>query len=109
MSMTGSNKFAIDHLGIAVKSIDEALRFYRDALGLSVEHRETVALEKVNAAMLAALALAGATEVYRIGGAHAVAALAFGTKTIRPAGKRRAQPAPNAQRRPIRCPSKTRQ
>jgi histidinol dehydrogenase len=42
---------------------------------------------KVNAAMLAALRLAGATEVYRVGGAHAVAALTFGTKTIRPVDK----------------------
>ncbi|HWB06353.1 MAG TPA: histidinol dehydrogenase [Verrucomicrobiales bacterium] len=42
---------------------------------------------KVNAAMLAALKLAGATEVYRIGGAHAVAAMALGTKTIRPVDK----------------------
>ena len=42
---------------------------------------------KVNAAMLAALTMTGATEVYRIGGAHAVAALTFGTKTIRPVDK----------------------
>lgn len=41
----------------------------------------------VNAAMLVALELAGATEVYRVGGAHAVAALTFGTKTIRPVDK----------------------
>lgn len=41
----------------------------------------------VNPAMLAALQLAGATEVYRVGGAHAVAALTFGTKTIRPVDK----------------------
>lgn len=41
----------------------------------------------VNDAMLHALKLAGATEVYRVGGAHAVAALAFGTKTIRPVDK----------------------
>ncbi len=52
--MTGSSKFAIDHLGIAVKSIDEALGFYRDALGLAVEHRETVAQEMVNVVMLPA-------------------------------------------------------
>lgn len=38
----------------------------------------------VNPALLAALHLAGATEVYRIGGAQAIAALALGTKTIRP-------------------------
>ena len=42
---------------------------------------------KVNAAMLAALTLAGATEVYRVGGAHAIAALTFGTKTIRSVDK----------------------
>lgn len=42
---------------------------------------------KVNAALLAALQLAGATEVYRVGGAQAVAALALGTKTIAPVDK----------------------
>ena len=42
---------------------------------------------KVNPAMLAALKLTGATEVYRVGGAHAIAALTFGTKTIRPVDK----------------------
>ncbi len=41
----------------------------------------------VNSALLAALHLAGATEVYRVGGAQAVAALACGTKTIRPVAK----------------------
>ena len=44
----------IDHLGIAVKSLDEALKFYRDDLGFSVEQRETVAVEKVHVAMLPA-------------------------------------------------------
>ena len=38
-------------------------------------------------ALLGALAECGATEVYRVGGAQAVAALAFGTKTIRPVQK----------------------
>jgi histidinol dehydrogenase len=37
--------------------------------------------------VLAAAKLAGVTEVYRIGGAQAVAALAFGTATIRPVDK----------------------
>ena len=36
----------------------------------------------VNPALLYALRLAGATEVYKLGGAQAVAAMAFGTKTI---------------------------
>jgi histidinol dehydrogenase len=38
----------------------------------------------VPAATLAAAALAGVTEVYRVGGAQAIAALAYGTQTIRP-------------------------
>ena len=42
----------IDHLGIAVRSIDAALGFYRDQLGMTVSLRETVAAEKVHAAML---------------------------------------------------------
>lgn len=42
---------------------------------------------EVNKALLAALHLAGATEVYKVGGAQAVAALACGTKTIRPVAK----------------------
>ncbi len=41
----------------------------------------------LNPLVLAAAHLAGVTEIYRIGGAQAVAALAFGTKTIRPVSK----------------------
>jgi histidinol dehydrogenase len=37
----------------------------------------------VNPALLFAAQKAGATEIYRVGGAHAIAALAFGTPTIR--------------------------
>jgi LAO/AO transport system kinase len=43
---------SIDHLGIAVCSVDEALKFYEAQLGLQVATRETVAQEKVNVAML---------------------------------------------------------
>lgn len=42
---------------------------------------------RVQPALLAALAECGATEIYRVGGAQAVAALAIGTKTIRPVQK----------------------
>jgi len=42
----------IDHLGIAVKSLDQALKFYETHLGLSVSLRELVEQEKVNVAML---------------------------------------------------------
>jgi len=46
----------IDHLGIAVRSIDQALSFYRDQLGMKVADRETVDIEKVHVAMLPAAA-----------------------------------------------------
>jgi len=38
-------------------------------------------------ALLAALDLCGATEIYRVGGAQAIAALAYGTKSIKPVTK----------------------
>lgn len=41
----------------------------------------------VHEGLLAALKLAGATEVYRVGGAQAIAAMAYGTETIRPVAK----------------------
>ncbi len=46
--------FAIDHLGIAVKSIEAALGFYEGQLGMQVATRETVPHEKVHVAMLPA-------------------------------------------------------
>jgi histidinol dehydrogenase len=42
---------------------------------------------KINPLVLAAAKLAGVTEVYRVGGAQAIAALAFGTETIAPVAK----------------------
>lgn len=42
----------INHLGIATKGIDEALRFWGDALGLENVHTETVEDQKVRVAML---------------------------------------------------------
>jgi histidinol dehydrogenase len=41
----------------------------------------------VNDAVLAAAGIAGVTEIYRVGGAQAIAALAFGTATIPPVAK----------------------
>jgi histidinol dehydrogenase len=41
----------------------------------------------INAALLHAVNISGATEIYRVGGAQAIAAMAYGTKTIRPAQK----------------------
>lgn len=52
--MAGSNKFSIDHLGVAVRSLDAALEFYEKQLGFAVGLRETVEQERVNVAMLPA-------------------------------------------------------
>ncbi|MEB2848329.1 histidinol dehydrogenase [Rhizobiales bacterium RZME27] len=41
----------------------------------------------INPAVLAAARIAGVTEIYRVGGAQAVAALAYGTETIAPVAK----------------------
>jgi len=49
-----SNQFQIDHLGIAVRSLDAALQFYERQLGFTVTQRETVEQEKVKVAMLPA-------------------------------------------------------
>jgi methylmalonyl-CoA/ethylmalonyl-CoA epimerase len=43
---------AIDHTGIAVADIDDSLPFYQDVLGLPLVHRETVADQGVEAALL---------------------------------------------------------
>jgi methylmalonyl-CoA epimerase len=42
----------INHLGIATKGIEEALKFWEDALGLENVHTETVEDQKVRVAML---------------------------------------------------------
>jgi methylmalonyl-CoA/ethylmalonyl-CoA epimerase len=42
----------IDHVGVAVEDIDAALPLYRDALGLTLAHRETVDEQGVDAALL---------------------------------------------------------
>ena len=42
----------IDHLGIAVRSISDSLKFYTDALGLELEATETVADQGVHVALI---------------------------------------------------------
>jgi methylmalonyl-CoA/ethylmalonyl-CoA epimerase len=42
----------IDHIGIATRGIEDAMTFYRDALGLDVAETEEVAEQKVRVAML---------------------------------------------------------
>jgi methylmalonyl-CoA/ethylmalonyl-CoA epimerase len=40
----------IDHLGIAVRNLDESVKYYENALGLKCEHREEVPSQKVRTA-----------------------------------------------------------
>ncbi|MEH6944128.1 methylmalonyl-CoA epimerase [Bacillus sp. JJ722] len=42
----------IDHIGIAVKSIDQSLEYYRDVLGMNLEGCETVESQGVTVAFL---------------------------------------------------------
>jgi methylmalonyl-CoA/ethylmalonyl-CoA epimerase len=42
----------VDHIGVAVSSIDEALKFFRDTLGLKLEGSETVTEQKVTTSFL---------------------------------------------------------
>ncbi|MBV9761864.1 MAG: methylmalonyl-CoA epimerase [Acidobacteriaceae bacterium] len=53
----------IDHLGIAVRSLEEALGFYEGVLGMAASGRETVEAEQVNVAMLPAGSGAGASRI----------------------------------------------
>ena len=42
----------IEHIGIATRSLDDGLKFWRDALGLEVTHTEVVEEQGVRVAML---------------------------------------------------------
>ena len=56
--------------------------------------------------VLAAAALAGVDEVYRVGGAQAVAAIGYGTATVRAGGRhRRSRRAPTWRRPSSRWPA----
>jgi methylmalonyl-CoA/ethylmalonyl-CoA epimerase len=45
-------KCSVDHIGIAVESLELALAFYRDALGLEVDAPEEIASQRVRAHFL---------------------------------------------------------
>jgi methylmalonyl-CoA/ethylmalonyl-CoA epimerase len=42
----------IDHIGVAVEDLDEAVVLYRDRLGFELQHRETVESQGVEAILL---------------------------------------------------------
>ena len=46
------NIMKIDHIGIAVKNLDETLKFYKDVLGLELQGTEVVEEQKVRVAFL---------------------------------------------------------
>jgi methylmalonyl-CoA epimerase len=54
MSDNERGTLRIHHLGVAVSSLDDALKFYRDALGLTAAQTVEVEQEKVRVAMLPA-------------------------------------------------------
>lgn len=43
---------AIDHIGVAVEDLDEAIALHRDKLGMTLVHRETVSEQGVEAVLL---------------------------------------------------------
>ena len=43
---------AVDHVGVAVEDLDSAIALYSDGFGLSVQHRETVTEQGVEAALI---------------------------------------------------------
>jgi methylmalonyl-CoA epimerase len=60
----------IDHLGIAVRSLDEALQFYGGVLGMEINGRETIEAERVHVAMLPAGTASGAPRIELIQASH---------------------------------------
>jgi methylmalonyl-CoA epimerase len=43
---------AVDHVGVAVEDLDAAIELYSESLGMPLQHRETVAEQGVEAALL---------------------------------------------------------
>jgi len=64
----------IDHVGVAVRDIEESIRFYTRSFGLKVLHREDVPGQNVRVAFLAGAAGETAVELLEpLGGEGAVA------------------------------------
>jgi methylmalonyl-CoA/ethylmalonyl-CoA epimerase len=52
----------IDHVGVAVPDLDEAIAFYRDTFGMQLEHEETNHEQGVREAMMRVAATRGADD-----------------------------------------------
>ena len=66
----------IDHLGIAVRSLEEGLGFYEQLLGMPVTQREIVEAERVSVAMLPAGTQAAAPRIELLEATSAESAIA---------------------------------
>jgi len=53
VSIPGHLFVCIDHVGVAVPDLDEAIAFYADAFGMQVQHQETNEEQGVREAMVA--------------------------------------------------------
>lgn len=91
----GSRWTAIEAVGVYVPG---GLASYPSSVLMNVVPAKVAGVERIvmvvpspdnvlNPLVLAAAKVAGVSEIYRIGGAQAVAALAFGTETIQPVAK----------------------
>ncbi|CTQ76171.1 Histidinol dehydrogenase [Roseibium alexandrii] len=91
----GSRWTAVEAVGVYVPG---GLASYPSSVLMNVVPAKVAGVERIvmvvpspddvlNPLVLAAAKIAGVSEIYRIGGAQAVAALAFGTQTIKPVAK----------------------
>ena len=80
---------AIDHVGVAVEDLDAAIALYGDALGMPLEHRETVTEQGVEAVLLG------------VGGSHVELLAPLGEET--PVGRYLSKRGPGIHHVAYRC------
>jgi methylmalonyl-CoA/ethylmalonyl-CoA epimerase len=80
---------AIDHVGVAVEDLDAAVALYSEALGMPVQHRETVSEQGVEAVLLG------------VGDSHVELLAPLGEET--PVGKFLAKKGPGMHHTAYRC------
>jgi methylmalonyl-CoA/ethylmalonyl-CoA epimerase len=80
---------AVDHIGVAVEDLDSAIQLYSEALGMPLQHRETVSEQGVEAALLG------------VGDSHVELLLPLGDET--PVGRFIAKRGPGLHHTAYRC------
>jgi methylmalonyl-CoA/ethylmalonyl-CoA epimerase len=81
---------AIDHIGVAVEDLEAAIALYGDALGMPLEHRETVIEQGVEAVLMG------------VGDSHVELLAPLGGET--PVGRYLAKRGPGIHHVAYRCP-----